>query len=127
MPRRCGPGLPASWKGRADEAPDRTVIVWDGSDGPATHRIRAFGFGNPSLVQIVFVAGFLKVMLQFFLSIAPALAHGPHLLRCRSRVGVLVRAMIPQAVSTVLTHTEIVPPCGRVRKASLQARKTSVW
>jgi hypothetical protein len=68
-------------------------------------------------VQIAFVAGFLKVVLQLFLRLAAALTYGPHLLRCRSGVGVLVRATIARAVSALLTHAEIVSPYVSVGKA----------
>ncbi|MET3721718.1 hypothetical protein ABIB27_003594 [Arthrobacter sp. UYEF21] len=73
--------------------------------------------------QIAFMAGYVEVVLQLFLRIAAALTHGPHLLRGRSGVGVLVRAMVLNAVSAVLTHTEIVPPHGSVRKVSCPAKQ----
>jgi hypothetical protein len=69
--------------------------------------------------SIVFVEGFLEVVLQFLLRLSAALTHGPHLLRCRSGMGVLVWAVILRAVSGLLTHTEIVPPCVSVGKAPL--------
>lgn len=69
------------------------------------------------MVRIVSVAGFLEVVLQFLLRVPAALTYGPHLLRCRSGMGVLVWAVILRAVSDFLTHTEIVPPRGSVGKA----------
>ncbi len=68
------------------------------------------------MVRIVFVEGFLEVVLQFFLRLSAALTYGPHLLRCRSGVGVLVWAVVLRAVGDLLTHTEIVPPYVSVGK-----------
>ncbi|WP_210412338.1 MULTISPECIES: hypothetical protein [unclassified Pseudarthrobacter] len=62
------------------------------------------------VMRIVFLASLLEVVLQFLLRLPAALTYGPHLLRCRSGMGVLVRAVILHAVSDLLTHTEIVPP-----------------
>ncbi|MCP9001522.1 hypothetical protein NFC73_17575 [Pseudarthrobacter sp. RMG13] len=69
------------------------------------------------VVRSVFVAGFLEVVLQFLLRLPAALTYGPHLLRRRSGVGVLVWAVILQAVRDLLAHTEIIPPCVSVGKA----------
>lgn len=68
------------------------------------------------------MAGFLEVLLQFFFRLPAALTYGPHLLRCRSGVGVLVRAVILRAVSDFLSHTEIVPPRVSVGKAPLHVQ-----
>jgi hypothetical protein len=70
-------------------------------------------------VRLVLVAGFLEVLFQFLLRLPAALTHGPHLLGCRSGMGVLVRAVILRAVSDFLTHTEIVPPRVSVGRAPL--------
>jgi hypothetical protein len=95
------------------------VVVVDSGNVPAIHRTRFFGLRHCIVVRIVFVEGFLEVVLQFLLRLSAALTHGPHLLRCRSGMGVLVWAVILRAVSGLLTHTEIVPPCVSVGKAPL--------
>jgi hypothetical protein len=61
-------------------------------------------------MRIVLVAGLLEVVLQFFLCVAAALTHSPHLLRCRRRMRMLMRAMVLNAANVIFTHTEMVPP-----------------
>ena len=74
-------------------------------------------FSGLILVRIVFMAGFLKMVLQLFLCIAAALTHRAQLLSRRRRMGVLVRAKIPQ----ILAHTEMVSLETGIRKARFRS------
>ncbi|MDQ0679870.1 hypothetical protein QFZ30_003252 [Arthrobacter pascens] len=70
-------------------------------------------FSGLIVVRIVFMAGFLKMVLQLFFCIAAALTHRAHLLSRRRPMGVLVRAKVPQ----ILAHTEMVSLETGIRKA----------
>jgi hypothetical protein len=87
----------------------RSVIVLDRSSVPTVHRPHVLLFAGLSIVRIVPMAGFLKMVLQLFFGVASALTHRAHLLRRRRRMGVLVRAMIPYNLASILAHTKIVP------------------
>lgn len=93
-----------------------------GSFALGGQRTRLLGFRHCIVVRIVSVTGLLEVLLQFFLRLPAALTYGPHLLRCRRGVGVLVRAVLLRAVSDFLTHTEIVPPRVSVGKTPLHVQ-----
>lgn len=66
------------------------------------------------MLRMVFVARFLKVLLQLLLRVAAALAHGTYLLGRRCSVRVLVRAVIGRV--WFLAHSGIVPPEVHIRK-----------
>lgn len=87
----------------------RSVIVLDRGSVPTVHRPHVLLFADLSVVRIVFMAGFLKMVLQLFFCVAPALTHRAHLLRRRRRMGVLVRAMVLHNLASILAHTKIVP------------------
>jgi hypothetical protein len=81
---------------------------------------RSFLLGGLVMVRIVFVARFLKMVLQLLFRVAAALAHGSYLLGCGRCVGVQMRAMIRQVI--ILGHSGIVPPDTDIRKwLSMQA------
>jgi hypothetical protein len=84
----------------------RSVIVLDRSSVPTVHRPHVLLFAGLSIVRIVPMAGFLKMVLQLFFCVASALTHRAHLLRRRRRMGVLVRAMIPYNLASILVHTK---------------------
>jgi hypothetical protein len=88
-------------------------LVLDGSNVPAVNRSRVLLFSGLIVVRIAFMAGFLKVVLQLFFCIATALTHRAQLLSRRRRMGVLMRAKIPQ----ILAHTEMVSLGTGIRKA----------
>lgn len=67
---------------------------WTAAKFPLRSGPRLFGLRHRSVVRIVFVEGFLEVVLQFLLRLPAALTNSAHLLRCRSGVGVLVWAVI---------------------------------
>ena len=88
-------------------------LVLDRSSVPAVHRPRVLLFSGLIVVRIAFMAGFLKMVLQLFFCIATALTHRAQLLSRRRRMGVLMRAKIPQ----ILAHTEMVSLETGIRKA----------
>jgi hypothetical protein len=76
-------------------------------------------FAGVSMVRIVFMAGFLKMVLQLFFCVASALTHRAHLLRRRRCVGMLVRPMIVHNLASILAHTKIVPPDTGIREGAV--------
>ncbi|GAA1793350.1 hypothetical protein GCM10009712_45330 [Pseudarthrobacter sulfonivorans] len=78
-------------------------------------------------MRIVLVAGFLEMVLQFFLCVAAALTHRPHLLRCRRRMRVLVRAMVLDAANFIFAHTEIVPLYASAGKRVSRLKDDGAW
>ena len=96
-------------------------LLW-GSFALGGQWTRFLGRRHRIVVRIVSVAGLLEMLLQLFLRLPAALTYGPHLLRGRRGVGVLVRAVILRAVSNFLTHTEIVPPRVSVGKTPLHVQ-----
>lgn len=85
---------------------------------------RSVPFGGLTVVRMVFVARFLKVLLQLLFSVAAALTHGTYLLGRGRGVGVLVGAVIRRVC--FLAHSGIVPPDTAIRKRlslSLAARQ----
>ena len=101
------------------------LVILDSSNVTAIHKSRPLGFRMLIVVQIVFVAGFLEVVLQLFLRLAAALPHCADLLCGRRGVGVLVRAMIVDTFRIIYIHTEIVPPYVSAGKEQLQGQRTT--
>lgn len=97
-------------------------LVLDRSNVPAVHRSHVLLFFGLIVVRIVFMAGFLKMMLQLFFCIPAALTHRAHLLSRRRRMGVLMRAKIPQ----ILAHTQMVSLETGIRKARSRSHRSSV-
>jgi hypothetical protein len=85
------------------------------SSGLATG-FRSILFGGLTVVRMVFVACFLKVLLQLLFSVAAALANAAHLLRGRGCVGVQVLPVVSFITARVVVHKEILPPRACVRK-----------
>jgi hypothetical protein len=95
------------------------IIVLDRGSVPSAHRSDALLFAGVSMVRIVFMAGFLKMVLQLFLCVASALTHRAHLLRRRRCVGMLVRPMILHNLASILAHTKIVPLDTGIREGAV--------
>ncbi len=97
----------------------RSVIVLDRGSVPSVHLSDVLLFAGVSIVRIVFMAGFLKMVLQLFFCVASALTHRAHLLRRRRRMGVLVRPMILHYLASILAHTKIVPLDTGIREGAV--------
>jgi hypothetical protein len=93
----------------------RSVIVLDRGSVPSVHRSDVLLFAGLGMERMVFMAGFLKMVLQLFFCVASALAHRAHLLRRRRRMRMLVRAVIPHN----LAHTKIVPLDTGIREGTV--------
>lgn len=68
------------------------------------------GFSPLIVMRIIFVPGFLEMVLKLFFGIPAALSYCAHLLGRGRCMCVLVRSMVRHVLAPVLTHTCILPP-----------------